>query len=176
MSKNKFLATSVLAVVLGAASVAAQAAEPIGFYGGAGVGRADFNARAVDDHDTGYQLFGGYQFHPNFGAELAYTDFGKADVGPHRDGVDANAVSLSLVGTLPFTEKFSGYAKAGVSRWDTSAHVGPFGFKDHGTDPTAGVGLQYRFNDKVALRGEYSRFNLDEGHTNLAQVQVRYDF
>ena len=47
---------------------------------------------------------------------------------------------------------------------------------DNGTDPTYGVGLQYRFNDAVALRGEYSRFEVEDLDVDLAQVQARFDF
>lgn len=47
---------------------------------------------------------------------------------------------------------------------------------DNGTDPTYGVGVQYRFTDAVALRGEYSRFEVEDLDLDLAQVQVRFDF
>ena len=47
---------------------------------------------------------------------------------------------------------------------------------DSGSDPTYGVGLQYRFNDAVALRGEYSRFEVNDLDLDLAQLQVRFDF
>jgi len=39
-----------------------------------------------------------------------------------------------------------------------------------------GLGLQYRFTDTVALRGEYSRFEMDDVDVDLAQLQVRFDF
>ena len=47
---------------------------------------------------------------------------------------------------------------------------------DSGTDPTYGLGVQYRFTDHVALRGEYSRFEIEDTDLDLAQLQVRYDF
>jgi OOP family OmpA-OmpF porin len=47
---------------------------------------------------------------------------------------------------------------------------------DSGTDPTYGVGVQYRFTDHVALRGEYSRFEVEEADADLAQLQLRFDF
>ena len=47
---------------------------------------------------------------------------------------------------------------------------------DDGNDPTYGLGLQYRFTDAVALRGEYSRFEIDDSEIDLAQVQVRFEF
>ena len=82
------------------------------------------------------------------------------------------------MGTLPFTEQFSGYAKAGYQRWDLDTAIpGLTGTADdNGNDLTYGVGLQYRFNDTVALRGEYSRFEFEDLDADLAQVQVRFDF
>ena len=79
---------------------------------------------------------------------------------------------------MPFTDKFSGYAKAGFQRWDLDTPIaGVTGTADDsGTDPTYGVGLQYRFTDSVALRGEYSRFEVEDLDLDLAQVQVRFDF
>ena len=79
---------------------------------------------------------------------------------------------------MPFTDKFSGYAKAGVQRWDLDRALPEVTRTrdDSGTDATYGLGLQYRFTDKVALRGEYSRFEIEDADLDLAQLQVRYDF
>src|SRR5690606_38765702 len=90
---------------------------------------------------------------------------------------EADTISLTAVGTLPFTDSFSGYAKAGFHNWDADLRTGGIGrASDDGTDPTYGLGLQYRFTDTVALRGEYSRFEMDDVDVDLAQVQVRFDF
>lgn len=177
MSKTPILAASVLALALGTLSLGAQAAEPTGFYAGAGVGQAMVDESFVDDEDVGYQVFGGYQFNSYFGVEAAYTDFGAVDLSGNVGKLEADTWSLVAVGTLPFTDKFSGYAKAGFHSWDAEVSAPGIGrADDDGTDPTYGLGLQYRFNDTVALRGEYSRFELDDVDVDLAQVQVRFDF
>lgn len=177
MRKSPILTASVLALALGSLSLGAQAAEPTGFYAGAGVGQSMVDEFFADDEDVGYQVFGGYQFHPNFGVEAAYTDFGDVDLTGGIGKLEADTWSLVAVGTLPFTEKFSGYAKAGFHSWDADVRVpGAGSASDDGTDPTYGLGLQYRFNDRVALRGEYSRFEMDDVDVDLAQVQVRFDF
>ncbi|GGK07785.1 outer membrane beta-barrel protein [Luteimonas terricola] len=176
MNKTNILTSSVLALALGAFAFGAQAAEPIGFYAGAGVGQSMVDEGALDDEDTGYQVFGGYQFHPNWGVEVAYTDFGEVDAAGGLASLEADTVSAVMVGTLPFTDRFSGYAKAGFHSWDADARAGGLRASDDGTDPTYGLGLQYRFTDNVALRGEYSRFEMDDVDVDLAQVQVRFDF
>lgn len=177
MSKTHIFTTAALALALGALSFGAQAAEPTGFYAGVGAGQSMIDEDIADDEDTAFQAFGGYQFTPYFGLEAAYTDFGGVDLRAGPGELEADTVSLVAVGTLPFTEKFSGYAKAGFHSWDAEANVpGVGGVDDDGTDPTYGLGLQYRFTDRVALRGEYSRFEMEDVDTDLAQVQVRFDF
>ncbi len=177
MRKTPLLTASVLALALCGLSFGAAAAEPVGFYAGAGVGQSFVDEPFADDEDVGYQVFGGYQFHPNFGIEAAYTDFGDVDLRGNAGTLEADTWSLTAVGTLPFTDRFSGYAKAGFHSWDAEARAAGLGrASDDGTDPTYGLGLQYRFTDSVALRGEYSRFEMDDVDVDLAQVQVRFDF
>lgn len=177
MTRTKLIASTVLAAALGTMSFTAMANEPVGFYAGAGVGQSMVDEWIADDEDIGFQVYGGYQFTPYFGLEAAYTNFGEVDVTGGVGELDAEAFSLVAVGTVPFTDRFSGYAKAGFSRWDADADVPGIGrASDDGTDPTYGLGLQYRFTDTVALRGEYSRFEMDDVDVDLAQVQVRFDF
>ena len=176
-TRNKLLASSALALALGAMSFGAMAQEPVGFYAGAGVGQSMVDEWFADDEDVGFQVFGGYQFTPYFGLEGAYTNFGEVDVTGGVGELDADSFSLVAVGTIPFTDRFSGYAKAGFHRWDADLDLPDFGrADDDGTEPTYGLGLQYRFTDTVALRGEYSRFEMDDVDVDLAQLQVRFDF
>lgn len=178
MTNNKILPRTLLAVLIGAATFGAQAAQDPGFYVGAGAGQSFVDETGYDDEDTAFSAFGGYQFNRWFGLEAGYVDFGELE--PEIDGgsLEASSVYLSAVGTLPFTDKFSGYAKAGFQRWDVDTAIpGLSGTADdNGNDPTYGVGLQYSFTDAVALRGEYSRFEFEDADVDLAQVQLRFDF
>ncbi|MFC3813348.1 outer membrane beta-barrel protein [Lysobacter sp. GCM10012299] len=177
MSKNKMLSRALIAVLVGAAAFGAQAADK-GFYAGAGVGQSFVDEGNYDDEDTAFSLFGGYQFNRYFGLEAGYADFGKLEPRGNGPDLEASSVYLTAVGTVPITDSFSAYAKAGFQRWDLdTALPGVVGNNDDsGTDPTYGVGVQYRFTDHVALRGEYSRFEIEDTDLDLAQIQVRYDF
>lgn len=177
MSKNKMLSTALVAVLAGAAAFGAQAADK-GFYAGAGVGQSYVDERNYDDEDTAFSVFGGYQFNRYFGLEAGYADFGKLEPRGTGAELEASSVYLTAVGTLPITDSFSAYAKAGFQRWDldTSIPTVVGNDDDSGTDPTYGVGVQYRFTDHLALRGEYSRFEVEDTDLDLAQLQVRYDF
>ncbi len=178
MSKNKMWSRTLLAVLVGAAAFGAQAAEKQGFYVGAGAGQSFVDEAAYDDEDTAFSVFGGYQFNRWFGLEAGYTDFGKLEPEGVGQALEVNSASLTAVGTVPFTDRFSGYAKAGFQRWDLDTPIAGLvrTSDDSGTDPTYGVGLQYRFTDAVALRGEYSRFEVNDLDLDLAQLQVRFDF
>ena len=174
--RSKLLATTLAAVLLGGASLAH--AQDTGWYAGVGAGQALVDERGYDDEDAAFSVLGGYQFHRNFALELGYTDFGKLEPRGEGANLEASSVSLAAVGILPFTEKFSGYAKAGFQRWELDRAIpGLTGTaKDDGTDPVYGVGLQYRFNDLFALRGEYTRSEVEDLDVDTAQVQVRFDF
>lgn len=177
MSKTPILSTSILALALGSLSMGAHASEPTGFYAGAGVGHSMADELFADDEDLGYQVFGGYQFNPYLGVEAAYTEFGKFNLFDNVGYFKAYTWSLVAVGTVPFTDKLAGYVKGGFHRWDTRVWTTGFGrLKDDDTDPTYGLGLQYRFTGRVALRAEYSRFKMHNADVDLAQVQVRFDF
>ena len=174
--RSKLLTTTLAALLLGGASFAH--AQDTGFYAGVGAVQALVDERGYDDEDTAFSAFGGYQFHRNFALEAGYTDFGKLEPRGEGSNLELASASLTAVGILPFTEKFSGYAKAGFQRWDLDRAIpGLTGTaKDDGTDPVYGLGLQYRFNDLVALRGEYTRSEVEDLDVDAAQVQVRFDF
>lgn len=178
MKKSKILSRTLLAVLFGAAAFGAQAAENPGFYVGAGAGQSFVDESNYDDEDTAFSVFGGYQFNRYFGLEAGYADFGKLEPSDNGRALEANSAYLTAVGTVPFTDKFSGYAKAGFHRWDLDTAIPGLTSTrdDSGSDPTYGLGLQYRFNDTVALRTEYSRFEVEDIDLDLAQLQVRFDF
>lgn len=177
MSKNKMLSRALLAAVLGVSALSAQAADK-GFYAGAGVGQSFVDEQAYDDEDTAFSVFGGYQFNKYFALEGGYADFGKIEPELAGPDLEADSFYLTAVGSVPITEKFSAYAKAGFHRWNIDDAIpGLTGTDDDsGTDPTYGVGVQYRFTDRVAMRGEYSRFEMEDLDQDLAQLQVRFDF
>ena len=176
MRKTRLFSTLLLATTLGAAAFGAQAQDQ-GFYAGAGVGQSFVDEGIYDDEDTAFSVFGGYQFNRYFALEAGYADFGKIEADVLAPELEADSAYLTAVGSLPITEQFSAYAKAGFHAWNLDAELpGLIDSDDSGTDPTYGVGLQYRFTDLIALRGEYSRFEVEDADADLAQLQVRFDF
>ncbi len=177
MNTNKLLATSVLALAL-MGTTAQVNAQGETFYAGAGVGQSYIDDGTYDDEDTSFSVFGGYQFNSFFAIEGGYTDFGKIESDSIGAPFEADTVYVAAVGIVPVSKKVSLYGKAGYHSWnlDSSILALTGTTDDSDTDFLYGVGAQYRFTDKLALRGEYTRFEFNDADVDLTQVQLRYDF
>ncbi|HXA37315.1 MAG TPA: outer membrane beta-barrel protein [Steroidobacteraceae bacterium] len=126
---------AILSVGACAASTAALAENPVGFYLGAGVGystiRSDDSAYGLpgyyNDHQTAWKAIAGVRPIPIIGAEFEYIDFGQP--GHHygynsfnQYGFDSHprASALFGVGYLPLPVPFFDvFGKAGVARLQT---------------------------------------------------------
>ena len=155
MSNRNILTRSILAVALGAFALGAQADERPGFYAGAGAGQAMIDDGALDDEDTAFSAFGGYQFTPYFGLEAGFADFGEIEpLGSAGPKLEGDSGYLVAVGTVPFTDSFSAYAKAGVNVWDVEASIPGLVADDSGTDITISAAFLNTFNGAITLEAE----------------------
>jgi len=177
MRKNKLLSVVLLSSTLGAVAFGANA-EDHRVYMGAGVGQSSVDEGSYDDHDTSFSVFGGYDFNKYFGVEGGYADLGKLESNAGGPPLEATAPYVVTVGKLPINDKVSVYAKAGINRWslDDAAPALTGTSDDSGTDATYGLGVQYRVNDRYALRGDYSRLKLGDMDVDLAQLQATIRF
>lgn len=126
---------ATLAVGECAASTAALAVDPVGFYLGAGVGystvRSDDPAYGLpgyfNDHETAWKAIAGVRPISIIGAEVEYIDFGQPSNRFNRNSVNNNgfdshprAGALFAVGYLPIPIPFFDiFGKAGVARLQT---------------------------------------------------------
>lgn len=96
----------------------------------------------------------------------------------HTSTWRAKAPYVVAVGKLPVTEKIEVYAKAGINHWsiDDAPPTLTGTSDDSGTDATYGLGVQYRVNDRVALRTDYSRLEVGEMDIDVAQLQAVVHF
>lgn len=193
-ARNSVLFLGLVAAVA-ASPAAVHAQQDAGFYLGASVGRAHAKdacestgplvvVTACDEKDTSWKLFGGYQFNRNFALEGGYVDFGKVTASGTVLGVpvsaraEANAFELLAVGTLPLTDRFSLYGKAGLFRWDAKAEGTVLGItvreRAKDIDLTFGAGLKYHFTRNVAGRLEFQRYNNvgDEDRTGQVDINI----
>ena len=134
---------AVLSVGAYAASTAAWADDPVGFYIGAGVGyssiRSDDPAYGYpayfNDHQTAWKgIIGIHPMLSPIGAEAEYIDFGQPghhgfnDVNYYGEDSHPRAGALFAVGYLPIPIPFIDvFAKAGAARLETTVNtlVGP---------------------------------------------------
>lgn len=142
----------------------------------------------VDDkRDTGYKIFGGYKFNPNFALEGGYFDLGKfgftsttIPAGTLNGNIKLRGLNLDAVGMLPITERFSAfgrfgaqYAQAKDSFTGTGAVVPTNASpKKSAINYKAGLGVQYNLTDSLGLRGEWERFRINDGVGNKGDVDM----
>lgn len=152
-----------------------------------------FNA---DDSDTGYKLYGGYQFNQHVSLEGGYFDLGEFNfnastipLGNFAGNIKLRGINVDLVGFLPVTEKLSAFGRIGVNyaeAKDTFSGSGAVVIvephpSEKAANVKAGLGLQYAFNESVAMRFEAERYRIDDaignkGDVDMISVGIVYSF
>lgn len=206
----KLAALAVSAIVLGGSGAAAGDQGP---YVGGSLGETTFQHEAanfddgslgrsggVDDSDSGWKLFGGYQFNKHLAVEYGYTVLNK-DVdsettffGATSDGSgsfaaggvgidihEPRAAFTAAVGILPIGEKLSLFGKVGVQIWEveltTFDSSGIREEDESGVDPMIGIGLNYRIAGRWGVRAEFERFmNVIDDDIDLVSIGLTYRF
>ena len=142
---------------------------------------------ADDDRDTGFKVFGGYQFNRYFSIEGGYFNLGKfgftattIPTGTLNGRIKLKGASLDLVATIPITERFSAFAMAGVARAEArdqftgtgSVNVrNPNPYK-RANNGRGALGLQFAMTDSLALRTQVERYRIDDAVGNKGDVDM----
>ena len=195
---------------LGLAALAAIAssyavADDTGWYGGANIGQSratiddvritsgllggGFSTTSITDdkRDTGYKIFGGYQFNRNFAVEGGYFDLGRfgftattVPAGTLSGNIELKGVNLDLVGIMPITEKFSAFGRVGLNSArakDNFSGTGAVSVLDSSpskrdTNLKLGLGLQYAFTPALGMRVEAERYRINDAVGNKGDVDL----
>jgi OOP family OmpA-OmpF porin len=201
-------------VALAALASPFAAADDIGWYSGANVGqsRAKIDDERIrsgllsgglatssitdDDRDTGYKIYGGYQFNKNCSVEGGYFNLGKfgytattVPAGTLNGNIKLRGLNLDLVGILPITEKFSAFARAGLHHSEARDSFSGTGLvrvsnpnpSKRDTNYKFGLGVQYAFTEALAMRAEVERYRINDavgnkGDIDLVSVGLLYRF
>jgi len=180
-------------------------AQDSGWYLGANVGKtkakidddriitgvipSGFTVTAINDDDsgTGFKLFGGYQFNRYFSLEGGYFDLGKVGyqattlpAGTLNGEMKVNGLNLDLVLNLPFTEKFSAFARVGAAHAnakDTFVGTGAVlvtnpNPSERSTNVKFGAGLQYDFTKSFGMRAEVERYRINDAVGNKGDIDL----
>lgn len=196
------------ALVWGALLAGSTASAQGGLYIGGSLGKSDIDdeiaiphfitSGTVDGKSSGFKIFGGVQFNPYFGLDLAFVDLGKASYSGSYFGTPVTGgtaevwgFNVSAVGTVPINEGFAVFGRIGLFAWEAKARdtTGgfPFSATENGGDFSWGLGLSYGFTKNISARVEWERFglggggygydwNVDLGHANLLSLGVVYSF
>jgi OOP family OmpA-OmpF porin len=190
----------------GTGALAQQRAAGAGWYGGLSVGSSQIrmndnmlpvggataSSLAKDESSTGFKLFGGYRYNPNFALEGGYTDLGKFDarrdvtapvVGSISRNMRMSGFDLAAVGIIPMQSGFSLFGKIGAMYTMTRSSVSiggallpAPGFTEMNPrrsewNPKFGLGAGYDFSNGMGLRLEYERVsNVGDAATGEGNV------
>ena len=147
-----------------------------------------------DERGTGGKLYVGKQLNQYFAIEGGLFDLGKFGFDATTSGngalngeVGFRGANLDLVGQLPLSQRFSVYGRVGMNYAKASPHfTGNRLFAATNPNPTerklnakAGLGLEYKFSEALAVRAEVERYRVDDavgnrGDVDLASVNLVY--
>ena len=214
--KSKHTLRVIAVAILGIVSVPSALAQYSDSYyylgGGLGKARVEINDERVtrplfgsgltatninrNNHDTAYKLFGGYQFNRNFALEAGYFNLGTfgfsattATLGAFSGQVKVQGFNLDLIGTLPLTERFSVFARAGAQAAKTGdTYSGNRPVSSFNPSPSkrevnykAGLGLQFEVNPSFLVRAEAERYRVSDtvgkkGNADMVSVSLVFPF
>lgn len=165
--------SSILGLILGLVLFGGQFAHaaPPGGYIGFSLGSAD--VKEIDESDSAFKLYGGWTANQNLGLEIAFVDLGSYPTifGP----ADTFGVAFDVVGYLPVGNNFNLMGKIGIFAWTVDVDL--FNASDDGTDLTYGLGVQYDFNNRLSIRGEWEEFSDVSGSDiSLLSAGILYTF
>ena len=144
-------------------------------------------AFSKDEKDSPtYKLFVGKQLNRYLAIEAGYFDLGKfgfnaaTSDGTFNGQAGFRGVNLDLVGQLPLTERFSLLGRIGANYARTSTHftgnrlnavTGP-NMTEKKAGLKAGLGLEYKFTEALAMRAEVERYRVNDAVGNRGDVDM----
>lgn len=149
-----------------------------GVYLGAGLGKSDYNDSlwSVEDgaNDTGWKLFGGYQFNPYICLEAAWVDLGK--VKYRNASIETRGLAIDGIGAIPVGPIVSIFGKLGMFVWDQDIRVDTERDDNTGNDLTWGYGMGVRlFDNRLGIRIEWERYKSDND-ADFISLSTSYHF
>jgi OOP family OmpA-OmpF porin len=140
-----------------------------------------------DERDgPSYRLFVGKQLNRYLAIEAGYYDLGEfgfnavTSDGSLNGSAGFRGVNLDLVGQLPLSERFSLLGRVGAAYSKTSTHfsgnrlnaVTAPNASEKKAGLKAGLGLEYKFSEALAMRAEVERYRVNDAVGNRGDVDM----
>ena len=184
---------NIVVALLGLGLLSSSAVYAEGTYFSVGAGRSEYKLDGESEKKTAISLAFGQSLGENFGYELGYVNFGNLNEFA-SDGGDSVSIKLRVqsiyaaaVGTLPLTESFSLFGKAGLAANYAKASMSytSGGLTESSSEsetkigPMLGLGLAYNFTKEIAATLEYRYFHdVTDGDLKASALTagIRYHF
>jgi OOP family OmpA-OmpF porin len=190
-SRMRVSACALLVLWAGAAN-----ADDQGFYFGASGGLAKYEGDEPqglsdlipDDEASVWAVSGGYRINRYFAVEVGYLNLGtlegptRREGSPHPGGsslvqreLQTTGPAITAIGTLPLSESWKAYMRAGVlladSELNQRSNGAPSSFSFDSEAPTLGAGVQYDCKAHWSARLEFEHW-FDIGDDVGLQAEV----
>ncbi|WP_332879698.1 OmpA family protein [Massilia sp. S19_KUP03_FR1] len=142
---------------------------------------------ATDERELAFKLLLGKQLNQYFALEAGYFDLGKfgfaattSGNGSLRGEAGFRGANLDLVGQLPLSQRLSLLARVGAQYARTTTHFSGNRLagvtnpnpRENKTNAKAGLGLEYKLSEALALRGEVERYRISDAVGNRGDVDL----
>jgi len=158
--------------------------------GAIGQGHINFDCSGIpscSNSNTGFKLYGGYNFTPAIAGEVVYFDFGKSHASDNLGSelnLKASAVGLGVAFGGKFTPQWSGVARLGVAdvRMKADATVGVLtgSRSESSTQAYAGVGVAYEVSKGLSITADIDvsrgKIASESGDLRLISVGLNKSF
>jgi opacity protein-like surface antigen len=161
-------------LLLSPLTAAAQRQGP-GIYVGASWGAYAVKNDSLNKHEQVFKGVVGGMFNNWLGIEGSWIDFNKANNG--GDHFQADGTGLAAVLAAPIGTMSSAFIKGGGFWWNSDSQIQGVGSpidnqKRKGSDPFWGGGVKLGFNNYLALRLEYERYEVKDTHLNNTHLNT----
>ncbi len=127
---------------------------------------------AIDDSDTSYGLFVGYQLLDTLSIEGSYNYLGEYNLKDIAGGsYDASTFDVLLKASGNINDSLALYAKGGFAIYDWNANGPGVESDDSGVTPTIAFGSEYSITPSMKVGLEYQIYD-DIGGVNIDSLNV----
>lgn len=158
-----------------------------GFFLGGSIGAStlddDFDGLGVDTDSTSFRLTVGWQLNDFLSLEAGYHNFGifedRLDIGGEMTdiSVKADGFTVGATGNIPLGGKFSVFGRAGAFFWDGDAKINDISVATpEDTNLFFGAGGDYKLSERFSILGDWTRYDLEETHSDVISIGFKYRF